>query len=35
MGLLERGAYLQIQDLVYKELARDVEERTGQESFDS
>ena len=27
--------YLKIQDQGYKKLARDVEERTGQESFDS
>ena len=33
--LLEGGAYLKIQDQGYKILARDVEERTGQENFNS
>ena len=34
-GLLERGTYLKIQVQGYQKLDRDVEERTGQESFDS
>ena len=32
-GLIREGAYLKIQDQGYKKLARDIEERTGQESF--
>ena len=34
-GLIREGGLFKIQDQGYKKLARDVEERTGQESFDS